>query len=1289
MSLHRNPSPEQEVRHLSHHHQRVICRLCDASLAADLLPPHSHYCTAAHNDLLLPSQRNSKRRYSPASLLIDSCCRAIIADLASQRPAEEEKAELSTAAQQNTDECRRRMKLLMEEAEQTQSRQQLQALFHALKAVVKDGLLLSSPSPPLLRLSSSPSSSASSPFMVDLLTIARLCAHCIKQKMRAVPQQQSASLPCSPAGAQTSPASSHGGTFLPTASPASAESSASQLPLVRLNPSSRALSSSSASSSPASSPASSPTLLLSSPAALSHSVSSPGDSTAEPAAQPAPPAGLSRLESGAAEGSDGDYQQLSYELGRQALLQTYLRRKSGGRRGAAGGSKDRKQKAAATVKIGGSSAAAASTTPPPPLAAAVACSQSDGLRLSMKDFHFLRCLSSSAGSRVWLCEKRRTGDKYAVKMISREALTRKNSARRVMTERAILSLASHPFVVQLFYAIPSRHHLHLVMEYMRGGDLADYLHTSTSPPSPQFVQRVLAEVALSVSYLHQLGVVHRDIKPHNILMDGTGHVKLTDFGLSALQQQPATSSSKRQEQPPAAASASSPASSDSSSDGSSSPHSRSLLGSDVGLLSGVGTSDYLAPELVLGTGHDASADWWSVGVLAFEMLCGYTPFHADSLQAVYDNIVDRRIHWPQQRSSRLSADAVDLIDRLLCVDPRGRLGSGGAEEIMAHPFFAGVQWDELTRQKGGQWLPLDERREETQRLSASLAATPDAAAFPSTVLSSPLTLYGDADAADPAPSSYSGGPLHVPSSRARSSTTSSPSASSVSSASSASSPCSTNSDALNPAAQTPSALTTPVASISELLSPSPLSAAALPSARPHLLTALPAWSASPAFDIYSQLSPSPLQPSSPSSSEESAPSRPAFPPAVPAYLTSLAVVATEPIASLASFPSLSSASALLSSLGIAPAAAPAPPSAATQSTLDRLHQLTSSPARQTIRAASYTASVPTAPLILPSASQQREEDAAPRPRLREREHGGSGKAGRRKMSSSAKVASRTLRSPFLASGSRPLRLSPPASYRASHRSPPAPRRARRPSLGPQQQQQQRELEVAAVSQLLSHSLEPSSSSDADHADADSETDSGSQRRRRKEIRTAASPAVQARATRHYARKSPAATVRRVGATEESSKRMPLTEESGGEAGSEGEEAVTRDADSEAEAKAEPQPSVVPSPAPPALLQPPTPVAAASVEESDWSEFCSDFSERSGGVGDRQDSGGRSAAARLSGEGVWSGSEFASDWSLGSEDELGGFAWKNVASLQAMNADIARGLLTPTSVALASQSVDRR
>jgi serine/threonine protein kinase len=230
----------------------------------------------------------------------------------------------------------------------------------------------------------------------------------------------------------------------------------------------------------------------------------------------------------------------------------------------------------------------------------------------------------------------------------------------------------------------------------------------------------IAETLLALQYLHSQGIVHRDLKPDNLLIDKTGHIKLTDFGLSSIglidknidtdptsevrkrlngvdlgssstgttnTTSSKTSPRKREEDSPKAATANN-------------NNSSSLNASSSGkvrkkLYSGVGTPDYLAPEILLGIGHSYPVDWWALGVILYEFLAGLPPFAGETVQEVFENIHNLRITWPDD----IPPLARDLISKLLKLNPEERLGANGSNEVKEHPYFSGINWDTLLTQE--------------------------------------------------------------------------------------------------------------------------------------------------------------------------------------------------------------------------------------------------------------------------------------------------------------------------------------------------------------------------------------------------------------------------------------------------------------------------------------------------------------------------------------------------------------------------------------------------------------
>jgi len=221
------------------------------------------------------------------------------------------------------------------------------------------------------------------------------------------------------------------------------------------------------------------------------------------------------------------------------------------------------------------------------------------------------------------------------------------------------------------------------MEYLPGGDLFSLLRNLTVFDE-EMARNYIAELTLALEYLHSKGVVHRDLKPDNILISRTGHIKLTDFGLSAMgqmekQEELGTLQAFMEPAAPADEEGKAP-----------------------------GSPEYLAPEVMMGTvpkDRPYLVDWWAVGIMLYEFLVGITPFYGESIEEIFQNILACEIKWPEPPDDPLSESAMDLISRLLTVNPLERIGAnGGAAEIKAHPFFESMSWEDVL-DKDGPFVP--------------------------------------------------------------------------------------------------------------------------------------------------------------------------------------------------------------------------------------------------------------------------------------------------------------------------------------------------------------------------------------------------------------------------------------------------------------------------------------------------------------------------------------------------------------------------------------------------------
>ncbi|KAI8372076.1 kinase-like domain-containing protein [Choanephora cucurbitarum] len=267
-------------------------------------------------------------------------------------------------------------------------------------------------------------------------------------------------------------------------------------------------------------------------------------------------------------------------------------------------------------------------------------------KVCLDDFEILKLLGRGAYGKVMLCRHKDSGILYAMKVLKKASLfVHAKNAEHTKSERQILEEVKSPFIVQLFYAFQTNDRLYLILEYATGGEL--FTHMAAEHMFTEDTARFyLAELLLALEHIHGLGIVYRDLKPENCLLDGEGHVRLTDFGLSKV----------------------------------------SIEGSRTNTV--CGTAEYMAPEILLELNYDKSVDFWTFGILMHEMLTGYTPFRSGNKKKTLDAILKKKLQIPYY----ISADAKDLMIRLLRKNPNVRIG---LDKIKTHRFFRKIDWKEL------------------------------------------------------------------------------------------------------------------------------------------------------------------------------------------------------------------------------------------------------------------------------------------------------------------------------------------------------------------------------------------------------------------------------------------------------------------------------------------------------------------------------------------------------------------------------------------------------------------
>ncbi|EAR97940.1 Serine/Threonine kinase domain protein (macronuclear) [Tetrahymena thermophila SB210] len=313
-------------------------------------------------------------------------------------------------------------------------------------------------------------------------------------------------------------------------------------------------------------------------------------------------------------------------------------------------------------------------------------------KITTNDFEPLTIIGKGAFGEVRICRCKLTGEIVAVKKMKKSEMVFKNQVGHVRAERDVLASANIPWIVELKYSFQDKKYLYLVMEFIEGGDLMTLLMEKDilSETEAKFY---IAETILAVEAVHKMNYIHRDLKPDNILMTADGHIKLSDFGLcKEADISPKIDFGRRDLR---------------EENGSSSEavltnlhqiNKERFNRNRQKLYSTVGTPDYIAPEVFTNQGYNETVDWWSVGVILYEMLVGYPPFYSDDPKTTCMKILKWRKYLDIPKEVNLSVPAQDLIRRLL-TDANERLGVNGVQEIKIHPFFQGIDWKNIRNQK--------------------------------------------------------------------------------------------------------------------------------------------------------------------------------------------------------------------------------------------------------------------------------------------------------------------------------------------------------------------------------------------------------------------------------------------------------------------------------------------------------------------------------------------------------------------------------------------------------------
>lgn len=294
-------------------------------------------------------------------------------------------------------------------------------------------------------------------------------------------------------------------------------------------------------------------------------------------------------------------------------------------------------------------------------------------------------------SKVFLAYLPSSHKYFAIKSMRKDLLIDLNSVQKIDVERLIMLQVDHPFIVSMQYVFQSSHRVYFVMDYIQGGELFQYMRTQRRF-AEEHVAFYSAQIVAALNYLHSNDILYRDLKPENILVSEDGYLKLSDFGLAKIAKLSNTF---------------------------------------------CGTPEYISPEMLLGTGHDPTSDWWALGILIYEMLTGIPPFYDKNRNVMFLNIERAKIRWPDARKHgiSISSTAKDLITRLLTKDKSKRLGARGGDEVFSHPFFKNIDLDALlSKRMRAPFVPENSNPDNLRQAQGQLTKLKD---FRETIITEP------------------------------------------------------------------------------------------------------------------------------------------------------------------------------------------------------------------------------------------------------------------------------------------------------------------------------------------------------------------------------------------------------------------------------------------------------------------------------------------------------------------------------------------------------------------------
>jgi len=274
-----------------------------------------------------------------------------------------------------------------------------------------------------------------------------------------------------------------------------------------------------------------------------------------------------------------------------------------------------------------------------------------------EDFETLSVIGSGGYGKVYQVRHKPTNQIMALKVLNKKSIVEADEVTKLRTEKSILTKVEHPFLVKLHYSFQNPNKIFFAMDYINGGELFYHLQQQERGFTPERVKFYAAEILLGIEYLHTKGIIYRDLKPENVLIQRDGHVCLTDFGISK----------------------------------------EGLNAKDDRTATFCGTPEYLAPEILEGKQYGKEVDWWSYGTLVYEMLVGVPPFYSEDVQVMYQKILHDAIDVAAIKERDPNPAATSLIQGLLERDVSKRIIS--PDVLKKHPYFADIKWDKLVKKE--------------------------------------------------------------------------------------------------------------------------------------------------------------------------------------------------------------------------------------------------------------------------------------------------------------------------------------------------------------------------------------------------------------------------------------------------------------------------------------------------------------------------------------------------------------------------------------------------------------